>query len=288
MDHQENMQPQQPPRKRPVDRPVEPMKIFDDVAYIGRLVVGVFVISTSDGLVLIDSMDPVDADEKHIVPGLQALGYRPEDINTIIITHGHFDHFAGAKRLQDKYGCKVALGLTDSAFMVCSEFPQKRFETLEYPRIDVVLKDREPLVFGDHTVIPVLTPGHTPGGMSLIFNVHDGGVEHWASLWVGAGLPRPTQGWDGSFQGVEQQLRFTCDFVHSIYAFEQECEKHGCDVVLGVHPHRCSLFEKAEKAKDRKDGDPNPFVDGAEGVKANLKELAGNAIRQITQIMDEM
>lgn len=269
------------------DEPVAPAKIFDDVYFVGRRIVGVFVVPTSEGLVMIDSMDPCDADEKHIVPGLQKLGFRPEDINTIIITHGHFDHFAGAKRLQDKYGCKVAMGLIDSAFMVTSEYPSK-FSTMEYPRIDVVLKDKEPLVFGKHTFIPVLTPGHTPGGMSLIFNVHDNGEEHWASLWVGCGIPRETQCWDSAFNGVGPQLQAACDFVHSLYIFEKECEKHKCDVVLGVHPHRCNLFEKLKVAKDRKPDEPSPFVDGANGVKKNLQDLGHNVIVQITRIIDEM
>lgn len=258
--------------------PAEPSKLFDDVYYVGRRGVGVLVVTTTEGLVLIDSMDPVDADEKHIVPGLLELGFHPEDIHTIILTHGHIDHFAGAARLQAKYGCKVAIGMTDAMFMVTSEYPMKRMPVVEYPRVDIVLEDRKPLVIGGHTFIPVLTPGHTPGGMSFMFNVHDGGQEHWASLWVGAGLPRKMQFWDENLNGPEPQLRYTCDFVHSAFVFRKECENQGCDVVLGVHPHRCGLFEKIEANKNRKEGEPNAFIVGIEGVVANLNELAHNAL----------
>ena len=84
------------------DEAVKPAKIFDDVYYIGRRIVGVFAVTTSDGIVLIDSMDPTDADEKHIIPGMEELGLDPSDIKLIILTHGHFDHFCGARRLQKK------------------------------------------------------------------------------------------------------------------------------------------------------------------------------------------
>ena len=268
------------------EEPAEPSKLFDDVYYIGRRGVGVLVLDTEEGLVLIDSMDPVDADEKHIVPGLMELGFDPKDINTIIITHGHIDHFAGAARLQAKYGCKVAIGLIDSGFMVTSEYPQRRMPVVEYPRIDIILEDRKPLTYGKHTFIPVLTPGHTPGGMSLMFNVHDQGHEHWASLWVGAGLPRSVQYWDSQLNNEDLQLRLTLEFVHSAYMFQKVCEEQGCDVVLGVHPHRCNLFENIEANKNRQEGQANAFVVGAAGVKENLLQLAHNALQRISNIVD--
>lgn len=270
--------------RRRGEETAEPSKIFDDVYYVGRRGVGVLVITTQEGLVLIDSMDPVDADEKFIVPGLIKLGLRPEDINTIIITHGHIDHFAGAARLQAKYGCKVAMGLVDSGFMVTSEYPQKRMPVVEYPRVDLLLEDHKPLVFGQHTFIPVLTPGHTPGGMSLMFNVHDQGKEHWASLWVGAGLPRSIQYWDVRYNSEDFQLKLTMDFIHSIYRFQKDCEKQGCDVVLGVHPHRCELFEKLEK--NQSCPAENAFIVGTEGVKENLLQLGYNALERARNILD--
>ena len=51
-----------------MNQPVEPIRLFDDVWFIGRRGVGVFAIPTDEGIVLIDSMDPVDAAESTLSP----------------------------------------------------------------------------------------------------------------------------------------------------------------------------------------------------------------------------
>ena len=266
------------PRNPRVNESVEPIKIFDDVYFIGRVGVGVFAVTTSEGIVLIDAMDPIDADEKHIIPGLEALGLNPADIKLIIITHGHGDHYEGARRLQERYDCDVALSLRDCANMVTDSF---HGDLPEFPYISMILEDQKPIVVGDHTFLPVLCPGHTPGGMSLIWNCSDNGEKHMVSLWVGAGVPRPVP-------NVAFQLNACTQFVNSLYYFWGVCEKNDCDVVLGVHPHRCDLFPKAEKLALRKEGDPNPFVVGKEGVKANIRTLAESIFAKMGEIFAEL
>lgn len=45
----------------------------------------------------------------------------------------------------------------------------------------------------DTSVDVVPTPGHTPGTLSLIFPVHDGGARHVAAIWGGTGFNTRTQ-----------------------------------------------------------------------------------------------
>ena len=255
-----------------MQEPVEPIKLFDDVYYIGRRGVGVFAITTSEGIVLIDSMDPADAAEKHIIPGLEAVGLNPADIKLIVITHGHGDHFLGAKHLQDKYGCKACLGEIDTAFMMNSQLMGSMADTV-YPHIDFFIEDGKEINVGGLKIIPVLTPGHTPGCMSLIFNVHDNGQEHWVSLWGGAGLTM------ARMETVDK-MYWACQFAASAVKFQKICEKYNCDVVLGVHPHRMDLFEKLAK---RTEGGPNVFIDGAEGVKKNLIDTRAQEALEVAQ-----
>jgi len=56
------------------------------------------LIEAADGLVLVDAgLGPFAGDlEAGLLPGeLEALGIRPEDIRTVVLTHGHADHVGG-------------------------------------------------------------------------------------------------------------------------------------------------------------------------------------------------
>ena len=86
----------------------------------------------------------------------------------------------------------------------------------------------------------------------------------------------------------EEQLRDTCNYIHSLGVFKEACIAHKCDVVLGVHPHRCDLFAKAEKLASRSAGAQNPFVVGEEGVCENILSLCDGAIQQAKNILTEI
>src|SRR3712207_5880475 len=53
------------------------------------------------------------------------------------------------------------------------------------PRRDVVVEDGDAIRLGDTAVEVLLTPGHTPGTISLLFDVRDGQRTHRALLWGG-------------------------------------------------------------------------------------------------------
>lgn len=268
-------------RKRPPDYEVEPMKLFDDCYYIGRHGVGVFAITTSEGIVLIDSMDPTEASSMYIKPGMIKLGLNPAEIKMIILTHGHFDHFSGAKRLQDEFDCKVGISKIDSGFMVES-MVMGSIKDILYPHIDFIIEDKKTISVGNHKFLPVWTPGHTPGCMSLIFNVHDNGEEHMVSLWGGAGLPRKEH------SSEIMAMKYSCDFAASAQKFYKICAQMNTHVVLGVHPHRMDLFLKWEQMKMRHQGDPNPYVVGIEGVRENLTTRAVEALDHARKFVNEM
>ncbi|MEI9814881.1 MAG: hypothetical protein WDO18_20565 [Acidobacteriota bacterium] len=48
--------------------------------------------------------------------------------------------------------------------------------------------DGQKLTLGDTTVTLYITPGHTPGTLSVVFPVKDNGANHIVALWGGAGL----------------------------------------------------------------------------------------------------
>src|ERR1700743_2751906 len=80
---------------------LQPTKVFDDFYYVGSEFVGAWILRTSAGLILFDSTGSTADARDHLVPGLQALGLDPTSIRYVIVTHGHWDHYGGAKYLQD-------------------------------------------------------------------------------------------------------------------------------------------------------------------------------------------
>lgn len=76
----------------------EPQKVFDNLYFIGTKVHGSWAITTSDGIIVLDTLYSYAA-EPEIVDGLGKVGLDPAHIKYVVISHGHGDHDAGAKLL---------------------------------------------------------------------------------------------------------------------------------------------------------------------------------------------
>jgi len=82
--------------------PIGPIKLFDNVTYIGFNDVGAWVVPTSAGLILFDTLNTTDDAMKVIEPEMMKAGLDPAQIKYILISYGHADHFGGASYLQMK------------------------------------------------------------------------------------------------------------------------------------------------------------------------------------------
>lgn len=114
-----------------------------------------------------------------LVEGLARLGVQPGDVNLVIDTHLHGDHAGGNTRYQDDG--------TVTAVFPNAEYVAQRREYMdaahpnERTRATYLAENFQPLVDsgqmrlldGDSDLAPgvrgVVTPGHTPGHMSVIF-----------------------------------------------------------------------------------------------------------------------
>ena len=159
---------------------IEPTKLFDNLYYFGFNTVGGWAITTSDGIILVDTLNSAADAENVVVPALQKLGLDPAQIKYIIVQHGHFDHFGGAQYLQQKYNAKVLMGAADWDLIAGLSARQRRDRALPHRDIDVAHGQK--LTLGDTTVTMAITPGHTPGSLALFFPVKDRGRQHTATI----------------------------------------------------------------------------------------------------------
>ena len=168
--------------------PLKPTKVFDNVYCIGSVSVVAWVIETSEGLILIDSMWD-DRDAKLIEEGIKGFGLDPKDLKYIILSHGHGDHYGGANYLRNKYAAKVVLTKTDTDLMYNLNTGANSPRSPK-TKVDIYSKDKDVIKLGDTSITILETPGHTAGCSSFIFPVKYKGKEYTAVLWGGTGLTK--------------------------------------------------------------------------------------------------
>ena len=102
---------------------------------------------------------------------MRADGVDPGKIRLIISTHGHPDHFEGTLGFNDP-AVKIALSQREQKYI--DEMGHAGYvgqETLADYRVDFYLKEGD-LIIGRHEFQIILTPGHTPGGLSVYWPRH--------------------------------------------------------------------------------------------------------------------
>ena len=238
----------------PTDPLIEPTKVFDNVYAIGRSGTVVYVITTPDGNILIDSGYANEV-ESVLLAGMNKLGLDPAKTKYLIVTHGHADHFGGAAYLQQHYRVRVALSQADWNVMLNPPTPPPgkapAGPPVMPPSKDLVAEEGQAITLGGEKVVPVMIPGHTPGSMGLIFDVTDAGKHHVAGLYGGTILLPGII----SDQGLQQ-------YLGSIEHFKQMAKQAKVDVELQNHPLYDDFEERLAKLRDRKPETPNPFVVG--------------------------
>ena len=244
------------------DPPIAPTKIFDNVYVIGNAGTVVYVVQTSMGLLMIDSLGANQV-ETQLLPGFQKLGLDPSQVKVIVIGHGHADHFGGSPYMQGKFGSKVYISSTDWDLMENAPPPRGGGAPPVRPKRDGLLTEGQPVVLGDVKVIPVSIPGHTPGAMGFILPVKDNGRTHMAALYGGTILtPGPI-----SDEGL-------ATYRKSVAHFKDETKKAKVDVEIQNHPLMDPIQPKLARLQARKKGEPNPWVVGEANYQKFLDVMA--------------
>lgn len=240
--------------------PLKPTKVFDNVYCIGSVSVVAWVIETSDGLILIDSMWD-DRDAKLIEEGIKGFGLNPKDLKYIILSHGHGDHYGGANYLRNKYAAKVVLTKTDTDLMYNLNTGANSPRSPK-TKVDIYSKDKDVIKLGDTSITILETPGHTAGCSSFIFPVKYRGKEYTAVLWGGTGLPK------------EKEL--VAKYKESAEYFKKEALSRNALVSLTAHLFADNGYANLEKVANLKEGEANPFI----MTKAQMEKYLNSLIKR--------
>jgi metallo-beta-lactamase class B len=231
-----------------------PVKVFDDLFFLGQTVFSVWGLRTTEGIILVDSIFDYSV-EAEVVEGLRKLGIDPAEIRYVIISHAHADHSGGAGILQ-KLGAKVVMSAADW------DLYEKSNEKIKATR-DIVATDGMEIKLGASTVRVYLTPGHTHGTLSTLLPVHDKGTPHLAALW-GATL--------FNFRNSAEDprdLRLKT-YAQSAAKFRGIVKEKGADILLSNHTAYDGSTVKIPALASRGANAPNPYVIGTDSVQRFL------------------
>ena len=204
--------------------------------------VNVYVLSTADGLAVLDTGFPGRAPK--ILQALREIGKAPQDVRHIVLTHCHPDHIGSAAALQRETGATVWAHRLDAPrieagsttrepmcvspgfrYWLLAKVLTGRFLQVEPVKVDRLLDDGESPDFApDLRAIHI--PGHCAGQLAFLWQRH-GGVLFPADGCVnirGLSLPIATEDPKLALSSIEKLAAFD---------FDKVCVMHGKPIMSG-------------------------------------------------------
>lgn len=232
----------------------EPAKVFDNLYFVGTKIHSSWALTTSDGIILIDTLYDYASDEA-IVGGMKKLGLDPNNVKYVIISHAHGDHVGGAKMMQDRFHPRLVMGAPDwdSIEKSQNQYPKGK------PKRDIVAADGQKITLGDGSVTLITTPGHTPGTLSMIFQVKDNGRPLTVAYSGGT-----------AFNFVNDVPHFDI-YINSQRKMADAAARAGATILMSNHSEFDNAVTKIKLMAARKPGEPHPFEIGREAVARYFK-----------------
>jgi glyoxylase-like metal-dependent hydrolase (beta-lactamase superfamily II) len=164
-----------------------------------------------EGAIMIDGGTPGQVDG--LLAGLERASVRPEEIQLMVVTHGHWDHIGSAKQIKEATGARIAMHRLEKEYLEESVEPPPppgvttwgrvlvklvgmSASSAEIPTADVDIELGEEALSLAEYGIPgrvIHTPGHTPGSVSVLLETGDAFVGDLAMngfpLRLSPGLP---------------------------------------------------------------------------------------------------
>ncbi len=150
------------------------MKITDEIHQVG----GQGFTSPEDAAIYLLHFDGhaalVDAgcgrSGEKLLRNIEACGVDPDAIETLLITHCHFDHTGGASALKDRLDCRIVAHERDAVFLESGDDVVSAANwygsSLDPFIVDRKLHEsREKITLGGRTITGIHAPGHSPGSV---------------------------------------------------------------------------------------------------------------------------
>jgi len=213
------------------DEAAEPAKIAGPIYFVGTKGLGSFLITGSEGHVLIYSGMPGSGEM--IENSITKLGFKPKDVKILLTGHAHCDHVGGHAYLKKATGAKILMmreevELFESGGKLDFQYgPYKEF-AFEPAKVDTIIRDDDEIKLGDITIRALLTPGHTKGSTSYVTNIVADGKTYTVVFPDGASInPGYRVAKNPSYQRIAEDFRRTIVMLDALKP----------DIWLNCHTH---------------------------------------------------
>ena len=231
--------------------PFPPHRIADHLYYVGSKGLSSYLITTSQGHILINSS--FERTVPLIRASVEKLGYKFSDVKILLGSHAHGDHMEGNALVKELTGAQVYVMRGDDQWVAAGDKRRKPC------KVDRVLKDGDTVTLGEAVLTAHLTPGHTPGCTTWTMRAKDGGkmldVVIVGSVNVNPGYILVN---NKNYPQIAEDYARTFRIMKTLH----------CDIFLGAHGNYYGLEAKFPRLKP---GAPNPFVD-PDGYRAYIDE----------------
>ena len=219
----------------------EPTKIVGPIYFVGTKGLGVFLFTTSEGHILMNTGMPSSG--PMIVESIRKLGFRPEDIKLMINGHAHIDHAGAFAFLKQQFGAQLAVMKDDVAAMESGDKDDFKYANdFVYPgvKVDRILRDGDTIKMGDVLLTAYHTPGHTRGATTWIASLVVDGKAYVVAFPDGAGFnPGYRLAKNPSYLGIADDYRRTHHFLEMLKP----------DIWLAQHNEYYGFEGKRQRAK---------------------------------------
>jgi metallo-beta-lactamase class B len=242
--------------------PHKPFRIIGNVYYVGSKDLASYLITTSQGDILINSN--LTSSVLLIRKNVEALGFHFKDVKILLISHAHWDHAAGSAEIKRLTGAKYMVmdadvPVVESGGKADFHYGAEAGSHFPVTKVDRVLHDGDEVKLGGVVLVAHKTAGHTKGCTTWTMKVREDNRSYNVVI---VGSPNVNTGYklvgNAAYPEIAQDYESTFRTLQSL----------PCDVFLGAHG---GYFGMEAKFARMKPGEANPFVD-PEGYKSYVAE----------------
>jgi metallo-beta-lactamase class B len=235
-----------------LNQPQAPFKVISDVYYVGTNDIGVYLIVTPEGSILLDGGYAETSPQ--VRANIAKLGFKLDDVKLLLTSQAHCDHVGDMVELKRLTHAKLEASTADAKLMADGGKDDFGFyDRLMYPPVqaDKILSDGDKVELGGVTLTVHLTPGHTKGCTTWTMTVAEDEKPYNVVFLCGVTVP--------GYKLVDNPgyPNIVADYERSFAVLKSL----PCDVFLGAHGVYYGLQDKLT----RWHADPrsNPFIDPA-------------------------